>query len=297
MAAVAFLLTPVANTRAAETNCRTCSFLSRETNSHAWAHARTFPILRNFLIASASSRSRDKFDNYDEDISYDEAAVIDCSPCRRQDMFSDVAGRSDVVSKGLCLDKRDIEAASGVTGRTVRLRRRSTLGEVGADEYGDVGTAVDVSLAIQPVRDNFRVIGRVETEVKRICDRCVVPYTGLVSGGFEVWLTTTPEGLSRAEEREVEAVESFLGPRARVNLAPHVHDSICLCLPTRAICGDSCLGLTLPSTGLLDDAGRIVEGDGGIVDGEANDMAATSFEAASVDMLQKKFKVNRQQSS
>jgi uncharacterized metal-binding protein YceD (DUF177 family) len=255
------------------------------------------------LAHIAPTASLDKFELQGDDVEFDPATMMPASSLSTADddaVFADESARSESVAYGLHLDRRDLEPEAGVRGRTVRLCRQSTLGEANAVEYGSSDTPVAVRLAVQPIRGDFRVIGRVETDVTRVCDRCVEPYTSAAKGSFEVWLTTTEEGLSPSEERELEAVEPFCGARARVDLAPHVHDAICLCLPTRAICGDDCSGLAFPSSGLLDKNGTLGIVDDKIVAPASADVVesidASADEAATADMLllfQQKFENDR----
>jgi uncharacterized metal-binding protein YceD (DUF177 family) len=170
--------------------------------------------------------------------------------------------------RGLFLDRRDIEDSQGGSKfRGVRLSRDSTLGNIGVVDEGGNGKDTDervlVSIAIQPVGDDFRLFGRVKTNVLRNCDRCCSLYSEPVNGEtFEVFLDS---GDGLGDDRDAEAVEDFAGPRARVDLSPHVRDAVVLGLPSKASCGDGCVGLIGPQSGVLDDAGRLMrirESDG-----------------------------------
>lgn len=177
------------------------------------------------------------------------------STARRKDDTSAEA------SRGLHVDRRDIEnGQAGSKSRGVRLSRESTLGKIDVvDEGGggkDADEPVSVSVVIQPVGDDFRVLGRVTTNVLRLCDRCCSMYTEVVDGeSFEVWLDS---GDGLGVDRDAEAIEDFVGPRARVDLSPHVHDAVILGLPSRASCGDGCLGVVGPQGGILSSAGSLV---------------------------------------
>lgn len=181
---------------------------------------------------------------------------------------------SEGVHDGLVLDRRDIDAGGGVfRGRTARFRQRSTLGELDimevpaltdVEQQEEHAREVDVELVVQPLRDDFRVMGRVSTVVSRECDRCCAVFDEEVDGGdFEVWLRCVDEEVSGVEERTLEAVEEFFGPRARVDLTPHARDAVLLALPSRAICGSSCQNSApIRVGGVLNDAGRIGSLDG-----------------------------------
>lgn len=166
------------------------------------------------------------------------------------------------ASRNLCLDRRDIELSQGGSKlRGVRVQRESTLGTIGVEDEGGDGEdseePVHVSVVIQPVGDDFRVMGRVATNVIRRCDLCCKSFSESVDGeSFELWLDS---GDGLGIDREAEAVEEFLGPRARVDLAPHVHDAVILGLPSKAVCGAECVGMEgVRSSGMLSEAGQLL---------------------------------------
>lgn len=126
-------------------------------------------------------------------------------------------------------------------------------GVVDGDGAVDAEEPLALALAIRPVGDGYSVLGRVDTRVWRHCDRCCGGFWERVDGGrFEVWLDTGAGG-----GEDAEAVEQFVGPRARLDLAEHVRDAVLLSLPTRAVCGDNCQGVS-GGGGFLDERGRIV---------------------------------------
>jgi uncharacterized metal-binding protein YceD (DUF177 family) len=152
--------------------------------------------------------------------------------------------------EGLNLSRRELESEMGARVLTVRLRRKSNLSEVGVSDLGNGNTKVSVHLAVQPARGDYRVVGRVATRVVRACDRCLNDFEAPSDGRFELWLSTSTGGLTEEEELEHEAVETFCGARAEVDLAPHVRDAVYLSLPTKALCSSDCAGITVlePST-------------------------------------------------
>jgi uncharacterized metal-binding protein YceD (DUF177 family) len=154
--------------------------------------------------------------------------------------------------EGLQLTKRDLDSRMGSRAGPVRLRRKSVMAEVGALDLGTVNTPVAVRLAVQPIRGDYRIIGRVATRVTRSCDRCLEQFEAESTGRFEVWLSTVAGGLSEEEELELEAVEEFYGPLAMVDLAPHVRDAIYLSMSTKALCKADCEGVEL----IASSAGR-----------------------------------------
>lgn len=128
-------------------------------------------------------------------------------------------------------------------------------GVVDGDDAVDAQEPLALVLAIRPVGDGdgYSVLGRVDTRVWRDCDRCCAGFWEGVDGGrFEVWLDTGAGG-----GEDAEAVEEFVGPRARLDLAEHVRDAVLLSLPSRAVCGDDCQGVS-GGGGFLDESGRIV---------------------------------------
>lgn len=196
--------------------------------------------------------------------------VLNVSPTRAcTKAFERAGGKGSVrrkdddleASRGLYLDRRDIELGQGGSKlRGVRVQRESTLGKIGVEDEGgdgeDADEPVQVAVVVQPVGDDFRLMGRVETKVIRLCDRCCKQFTASVEGeSFELWLDSG-EGLG--VDREAEAVEEFTGPRARVDLAPHVHDAVILGLPSKAVCGAECGGVDGLSSGILSEAGQLL---------------------------------------
>lgn len=111
---------------------------------------------------------------------------------------------------------------------------------------------VGVSLVVQPVRSHFRVRGLVTCTPVQTCARCLVRYPQSVRGSFEVWLSASGAdrvaGLTDEQYSELEAVEDFSAPNARVDLAPHIRDAILLAVPTQPLCSKQCEGIQ-PSPG------------------------------------------------
>lgn len=147
-------------------------------------------------------------------------------------------------ARSLRLQRRQIE--SGVrTGRTLRLKRRATLADIGVEE-GDATQPVQVELRIARVRGDYRVAGRVQTVIRRECDRCACAFAADVDGTFEVWLVDDDGDEERAREKGqfvYEAVESFDDGVPFVDLHCHVRDGVLLGVPTKALCRADCAGV------------------------------------------------------
>lgn len=142
----------------------------------------------------------------------------------------------------------------------MRLWRSSTLCAAGVVSRGDASAAepLAVDVVVRPVGDGLLVLGRVCGRVRRACDRCCAGFwEGVDRAAFELWLDCGAGG-----GEDAEAVEEFVGARARVDLAGHVRDAVLLGLATRAVCGERCVGVG-GGGGVLDRRGACVGWDGG----------------------------------
>eukprot|EP00172_Hildenbrandia_rubra_P001290 Plantae.Rhodophyta-Hildenbrandia_rubra.ctg18372.p1 GENE.Plantae.Rhodophyta-Hildenbrandia_rubra.ctg18372~~Plantae.Rhodophyta-Hildenbrandia_rubra.ctg18372.p1 ORF type:complete len:265 (-),score=41.64 Plantae.Rhodophyta-Hildenbrandia_rubra.ctg18372:836-1630(-) len=168
-------------------------------------------------------------------------------------------------TKGLLLSRREVEGARH--NRTIRLRRESSLGELGITDFGPESTKVDSVMIVSSYENDFKVEGRVRTEVVRVCDRCLKRYNVESRGKFEVLLCTKDERVKMLEE-EFEAVEGFMGATAAVGLEPHVHDAVRLSLSTKSLCEKDCKGVKVKgggNVGLKEVEGSDVEEKGSTI--------------------------------
>ncbi|OSX74896.1 hypothetical protein BU14_0262s0013 [Porphyra umbilicalis] len=141
-------------------------------------------------------------------------------------------------------------SAAGV--RSVLLSRPTTLGALGVDGLGPDATAVEVSMRIRRGKGGHLVRGKVATRAKAVCDRCCGSFEADVEGRFEVLLTSrearpgdAPVDLLEEGEMGAADVEEQAFPTGltSVDLGGHVHDAVCLGVPTKLLCGADCPGV------------------------------------------------------
>lgn len=118
------------------------------------------------------------------------------------------------------------------------------------EDVGSDDTRVEVAVAVQRVRRDYRVVGAVRVPVQRRCDRCAERFEELSRGKFEVWLATNEDGKLGDMEDVVgdvgpEAVEVFAAGVNGVDLTEHVKDAVWLGLPTKSLCGEDCQGVQM----------------------------------------------------
>lgn len=141
-------------------------------------------------------------------------------------------------------------SASGA--RSVLLSRSTTFGALGVDGLGPDETAVEVSMRVRRGKGGHLVRGKVVTRAEAMCDRCCGPFEANVEGRFEVLLTAREprpgeppavaleEGEMGSTDVEEQAFPSCL---TMVDIGGHVHDAICLGVPTKLLCGADCPGV------------------------------------------------------
>lgn len=148
---------------------------------------------------------------------------------------------------GVVLQRAEIEGGTR-NGRTMRTRRWTTLGEIGLEGGGRLSRRVEVAVAVQRVRGDYRVVGGTRSGIERRCDRCDEMFEEVSKGKFEVWLGGGEDGEvgdlgDLVGEGGAEAVEGFGMGVVEVDLGAHVRDAVWLGMPTRAICGEDCKGV------------------------------------------------------
>lgn len=180
----------------------------------------------------------------------------------------------DSAEHGMVL-RRDDLAVMTRNGRTAKLMRWTTLEEldIRPDELcyqdsssedvleGDGERRLDVKLAVQPVGKDFRVMGKISAQIQRTCDRCMRVFEEQSDGKFEVVLdvsgisdfldSSTSDDFGKKGRavnfllQEAEAIEPFPLSIDEIDLSPHARDAILLGVPTRAICGRDCVGISI----------------------------------------------------
>lgn len=141
---------------------------------------------------------------------------------------------------------------SAVGSRSVLLARSTTFGALGVDGLGPDETAVEVSMRVRRGKGGHLVRGKVVTHAEAVCDRCCGPFEADVEGRFEVLLTAREPrpgeppvvALEEGEMGTTDVEEQVFPPGlTRVDLGGHVHDAICLGVPTKLLCGADCPGV------------------------------------------------------
>lgn len=96
------------------------------------------------------------------------------------------------------------------------------------------------------------VKGFAETIVTLTCHRCLQNYNHRVSIAPEelIWLENEPDPATLPLEREVgmEDLMETLPPNGYFDPAAWLYEQICLALPQRQLCDDSCPGIEVPQT-------------------------------------------------
>lgn len=141
-------------------------------------------------------------------------------------------------------------SASGA--RSVLLSRSTTFGALGVDGLGPDETAVEVSMRVRRGKGGHLVRGKVVTRAEAVCDRCCGPFDADVEGRFDVLLTSREPRpgevpVAALEEGEMGTTDveeqAFPAGLTRVDIGGHIHDAICLGVPTKLLCGADCPGV------------------------------------------------------
>jgi uncharacterized protein len=117
-------------------------------------------------------------------------------------------------------------------------------GQFGADP--DFAVVAPVSLAFDIFKDKqqFRLVGRVQTTLQLPCGRCLEPYTAPVDQSFD--LRYHPRTLNTGEgEKELEDddLTTAFYENDEIDLGHLMHEQFVLSLPMKPLCGDDCKGL------------------------------------------------------
>lgn len=161
------------------------------------------------------------------------------------------------------LVKRDIIESNVKRAKTLKLRRWTTLGELDlVRDLDDMlnmtestselqNRRVNVWLVVQRLQQDYRVLGRTETKVECVCDRCAQEFDVVSDGRFEVVLVKEMNQEAQAQYEDIaEAIEAFdQGGSDDVDLGEHVRDSVLLGFPSRSLCSPGCTGVTIADNG------------------------------------------------
>jgi uncharacterized protein len=110
----------------------------------------------------------------------------------------------------------------------------------------DFAVVAPVSLAfdIYKDKDQFRLVGGVQTTLELPCSRCVEPFTSLVDASFDLRYHPRTQNVGEGE-REVEEDDlstSFYEDET-IDLGQLIREQLYLSLPMKPLCRDACSGL------------------------------------------------------
>lgn len=136
--------------------------------------------------------------------------------------------------------------------RSVLISRTTTFGALGVDGLGPDDTPVEVSMRVRRRKGGHLVRGKVVTRTEALCDRCCGPFEANVEGRFDVLLTAREPrpgeppmaGLGDGEMGTMDVEEqAFPAGLTKVDIGGHIHDAICLGVPTKLLCKSDCPGV------------------------------------------------------
>ncbi len=93
-------------------------------------------------------------------------------------------------------------------------------------------------------KDQFRLVGRVRTDVELPCSRCLEPFTWPIDAAFD--LRYQPHAANTGEgEREVEEddLSTAFYENEAIDLGGLIREQIYLALPMKPLCDEGCRGL------------------------------------------------------
>ena len=113
-----------------------------------------------------------------------------------------------------------------------------------ADETFRVAAPVTLAFDIYKDKDQFRLIGTVQTTLELPCSRCLEAFTWPVDSSFD--LRYQPHARNTGEgEREIEEddLTTAFYENDTIDLGQLMREQLYLALPMKPLCGDDCKGL------------------------------------------------------
>jgi uncharacterized protein len=113
-----------------------------------------------------------------------------------------------------------------------------------ANEDFRVAAPVSLAFDIYKDKDQFRLVGSVQTTLEMTCSRCLEPFLQPVAADFD--LRYQPHSHNVGEgEREVEEddLTTAFYQNEEIDLGQLMHEQFYLALPMKPLCGDACKGL------------------------------------------------------
>jgi uncharacterized protein len=107
---------------------------------------------------------------------------------------------------------------------------------------------IQVKLQIEPLADVYAVVGRVQTSLELVCNRCLEQFQEALQSEFRLTLSPEAPGansIAGPVEREVDpaAVEQVFFQADEFDFRDLVQEQILLALPMRPLCREDCQGL------------------------------------------------------
>jgi len=118
-------------------------------------------------------------------------------------------------------------------------------GAFGADQDGfTVAAPVTLTFDVYKDKDQFRLVGRVQTTLELPCSRCLEPFTWSVDPAFDLryqpHATNTGEGEIEVEEDDL---TTAFYERNTIDLGHLMREQMYLALPMKPLCREDCRGL------------------------------------------------------
>lgn len=107
-----------------------------------------------------------------------------------------------------------------------------------------IAAPVKLAFDIYKDKDQFHLVGGVQTILELGCSRCLDPFTGPVDAAFD--LRYQPHAQNRGEgEREIEEddLTTAFYENETIDLGQLMREQFYLALPMKPLCGDECRGL------------------------------------------------------
>jgi uncharacterized protein len=103
---------------------------------------------------------------------------------------------------------------------------------------------VDLAFDISRDKDQFHLVGRVQTKLELPCGRCLEPFTLPVDAAFDLRYHPRTEN-SGEGEREVEEddLTTAFYENEEIDLGQLMHEQLYLSMPMKPLCRDDCRGL------------------------------------------------------
>jgi uncharacterized protein len=117
-------------------------------------------------------------------------------------------------------------------------------GQFAADP--DFTVAAPVSLAFDIFKDKqqFRLVGSVQTTLELTCGRCLEPYTAPVDQSFDLRYHPHARNTGEGEiELEDDDLTTAFYQNDEIDLGHLMQEQFCLSLPMKPLCRDDCKGL------------------------------------------------------